>query len=351
MKQIMILFIFIMSIFFVYGCSKEKTSQENLPESTASVESDAGKNEKDIENTAKKNAEETSGNHAGHLCYEITDNMQIDAEVSGYEETVKVYEAVAKEFSVDTLSKYFLKDLSKVKKNDNPNGADLETEDGSALFVGKGYFNYSSGRSIEDIQYLIQGAYLSELDYQNRDGERIKKLEEQQVVKDTLEEVEKLYQPEKDESIELQNGVKLDAGKLLERQKLEIEKFDLQYDIDNGKYHKIDETMIPEDAYYLILGIRKDTVPVMGIQEPYVSTADEDMIYGNTYIEVIADATGIKRIRVTGAYSLTEKETAAVLPPEEACNTIQKKYDMQILESEYVIPGFGWNMFLYRMRR
>lgn len=315
------LFVFMICIFFIFGCGEEKAVPEKIPEKTMSAE----------------NNDDSAGNHTEHLSYEITDNMQINADVSKYDENVKVYEVTEKEFSVDTLSRRFFSDSSKVNQNDNPNGIDLETEDGSTLFVTKGYFDYFFNHDIEDIKYLIQGTYFSELNYQNKDDEVIKKMGERQVVKDILEDIEQIYNPSEDEKIELLNGVELDAGKLLERQKLEIEKLDLQYDIDSGRYHKVDETMIPKDCYYLILGISKNEIPILGAQEPYVLTADEDAIYENTYMEVIADATGIKSIRVSGAHSFTEKDTVVILPPKEACNAIQKKYDMQILTSDYEI--------------
>ena len=57
----------------------------------------------------------------------------------------------------------------------------------------------------------------------------------------------------------------------------------------------------------------------------------------NTSIEVLVEPTGIKSILVAGAYTYTESETADVLPLEEICNTIKKKYNMQILTSEHLI--------------
>lgn len=316
MKYVKIFGMFMIGILFFSGCN-EKDNVENPSE----------------EITAAENNE----NHSEHLSYEIADNMRIDADVSQFNENVKIYEAVAKEFSSDILSKYFFSDLSKVKQNDNPNGTDLTAEDGSALFVGKGTFDYSSGKSIEDIEYLIQGAYMSELDYQNKNDEAIRSLGEHQVVKNALAEIEQLYCPDENEKIEILNGIKIEAKKLLDRQKMEMEKMDLQDYIDIGKYHEVDETMIPGDSYYLILGVSKNGIPIMGMQEPYVSTADEDAIYENTYIKMVVDPTGIKSIRVAGAYSYVETDDATILSPEEACDTIKKKYDMQILTSENVI--------------
>lgn len=323
--EMKILFIFLICISLAFGCGKEKEVSDKTLEKTTE------------ETISKENNDNSAEKHTEHLSYEITDNMQIHADISAYDENVKLYEAAAKEFSADTLSKRFFSDVSKVKQNDNPNGIDLESEDGSALFVTKGYFDYFYSQDIEDIKYLIQGTYFSELNYQNKNDEVIKKLGERQVVKDILKDIEQIYNPGQNEKIALLNGVELEAGKLLERQKLEIEKFDLQNDIDNGRYHKVDETMIPKDCYYLIFGITKNGIPIIGAQEPYVLTADEDAIYENTCIQVIADTTGIKSIQVSGAYSFTERETAVILSPKEACNAIQKKYDMQILTSEYEI--------------
>lgn len=330
MKYAKICSVVMVCILFFSGCSKgdpvenlsappnmvvDENSEGGLPENTAT---DDDKNRR-------------------HLSYEITDNIRIDADVSGYRKDAQIYEAVKKEFSSDILTKYFFSDLTKIKQNDNPNGTDLTAEDGSSLFVGKGCFDYSAGNNIEDIKYLIQGAYFSELSYQNKNPETMQKLCEDQVVKDALEKIEQLYCPEDNERIELLNGVKIESKKLLDRQALEIEKFGLQNLIDMGKANKVDKTMIPKDCFYLILGVSRNEIPVIGIQEPYVSTADEDAIYENTSIEVLAGPMGIKSIRVAGAYTCTESETADVLPLEEICNTIKKKYDMQILSSEHLI--------------
>ena len=241
---------------------------------------------------------------------------------------------------------YFFSDLSKVKENDNPNGVDYESEKGGTLFIGKGELEYSSDKHIEDIKYLIQGAYFSELDYRNKSDKQINDMCEEQEIKNILAKIEKIYIPNKEESIKLLNGVKINAEKLIERQALEIEKFDLQDYIDIGKYHQINEDMIPQDCYYLILGVNVDDIPIMGVQEPYVSTADEDAIYQNTYIEVIANSSEIFGIKISGAYSFNEKEENERMEFDEVCDTLVKKYGMQILTSEYTICN-AWLEYVY----
>lgn len=274
-----------------------------------------------------------------HLSFEITDNMKIEADVSEYQEDAYTYTAVKKEFSKDTLRKYFFKGKSKVKMTKNLNGLNLEADDGSSLFVMKGSFSYSAGNTSDDIKYLIQGAYASELNYRNKNDEELQNLSEQQTVKSTLSDVKNLYVPGKNEKIELLAGVKLNADRLLKQQKLEQDKSILQSKIESGRYHMLDASMIPDDCYYMILGISKNGIPLLGAQEPGMSIADENSMLQNTYIEVLADRQGILNINVTGAYSLKSNGYVSVMTPTEACKTVQKKYDKQILTSKFVISN------------
>ena len=140
--------------------------------------------------------------------------------------------------------------------------------------------------------------------------------------------------------------MKVDANRVLERQQLEMEKMDLQSSIDIGKFHEVTEDMISDECYYLVLGIVKNRIPLMGTQEPALITADEDAIYQSTYIELFIDGESIRDINVMGMFTLEIQNTEELISAEEACETIREKYDMQILSESYTIDKV-WLEYIY----
>ena len=164
------------------GCtSKYDASKDNI---------DRYKTTTIVNNNESKETTSGDGLSSKRLSYELTDNLKIDAEVE-YTGTSNcdTYHAKVKEFDADIITNAFIQDMDKMKKVENPNGLELTGDDGSSLFIGEGRFSYTSSVAEQDILYLLQGAYYSELQYQ-KDRANADELVQEKVVQKAIKKVE-----------------------------------------------------------------------------------------------------------------------------------------------------------------
>lgn len=255
-----------------------------------------------------------------HLSFEIVENVSINAEVKDVNlNNCKSYAVQGKSFNIDEVANALNIDISGYEKQTNPNGTYVDNEQGGCLFIRNGGVDYTETDKTDDILFLVETAYMKELNYEN-ENENIENFLEEDIVKNTKEIVSEIFKGNDNESLQLLAATKVKMNDLLKTQENEINSGEMQTYIDLGVSQEIEQGAIEEESYYLIFGNCIDGIHVYGSQEEGVRSASEDLVMQATTIKVLVDTKGIHYLCMEGAFSLEEIEENDIFSAKETCD-------------------------------
>lgn len=330
-KKRTIAFLFL-SIYILSGCNSAEQKENNL-ETINLAARDSLKEENNKQTVTADDADKKTIK----LDFEITDNISIDAEIETADQGGLItYSVEAKEFIFEQVSQALNVETVDMTEQYNPNGRYVEMSNGEVLFVkNDGGIDYIDSQETENILYLIQTAYASELDQGNNISTKV--FENESQINTLEDKINQMCGFSENEKIQLLAGVQVKNDVLLEQQQKEFDLGILQYDIEIGKYQELEGAVVSDKCYYLIFGCTIDDIPVLGMQEPAIRSADDNAIIRVTSARVLIDNGRIRSMELDGMFNIKADDKTQLKSIEEICDTLKKKYEIEIITAPRII--------------
>lgn len=329
-RTIAVLFL---SIYILSGCNSVEQKENNL-ETINLAARDSLKEENNKQTVTADDADKKTIK----LDFEIADNISIDAEIETADQGGLItYSVEAKEFIFEQVAQALNVETVDMTEQYNPNGRYVEMSNGEVLFVkNDGGIDYIDSQETENILYLIQTAYASELD-QGNNNISTKVFENESQINTLEDKINQMCGFSENEKIQLLAGVQVENDVLLEQQQKEFDLGILQYDIEIGKYQELEGAVVSDKCYYLIFGCTIDDIPVLGMQEPAIRSADDNAIIRVTSARVLIDNGRIRSMELDGMFNIKADDKTQLKSIEEICDILKKKYEIEIITAPRII--------------
>lgn len=268
------------------------------------------------------------GKAGDHLSMEITENVQINAEIENNQiKNCIIYKTTGKEFDIDIMKEIFWDDTSDLLQEEDEEHGSFRITDakGGSLYVEAGRLDYQAKEGMADLLMLVKYCFWDKIN--NMDADKLEALSNETIVNNTVAQLSQVYTLEDEEEFCLQKGVKISMTDVIKMHKEMTENLITQWETQ-----KLTKKYLGKDAYYLFFTVEKQGIPMASDNEPGFLLAEGNPNVQTTNVEVIVDEKGIEYLAIQGAFALEESKEEDIITAQEAVQYIKNGYVDQVIE-------------------